>query len=1450
MKIISHIIDTGGNLVVPIKKYFGYLSRYNSNIDNLRDQFQKLGDKRDRVQLKIGEAKQNEEAIALEVESWIEKVDNISQGLQIFLEQDVKANTMGLCPNLNTRYSLSRKAKKKALEIDGVLRDGQFAEVVETSSKNGFKVFESRIPIMKEVLTAFRDDKINMIGICGMEGIGKTTMAKEVAKRAKDDNLFDEVVMAVVSHKKDLSKIQGQIADMLGLELDRESVVGRAEQIYSRLMVSSKSVLVIFDDVWEEVNPKDVGIPYEGELNSCKILLTSRSEEVCNQMKSHKIVKIEVLTEEEAWNFFKEMVGNCVDTPDLHPIAEEVAKECKGIPIAIVTVGRALENNKKNKWVAALQHLKNPITKNIPGLDSIVQSSIEISYTFLESDEAKSCILLCCLFPEDYDIPIEYLVRYGVGQRLFAKIDTVAEARNRVHVMVKDLKRSNLLLDSNEEECVKMHYVVRDVGKSISNEHIFLEEWTEKDTYENYVAISLVSRELKNHPDDLECPKLELLQLSCGKYTTRQTLPTNLFKGMMGLKVLALQGMSFPSLPQSIQVLQNLRTMLLEYCEIEDVSAIGSLGKLEMLSFIGSEIKELPEEIGNLSHLKLLDLSKCSTLQQIPPGLLSNLTRLEELYMGKVFVNWEPTDGKGEGANASLAELTSFSHSLMALQIHIPNIRLLPKDLHFKNQMIKFRICACDKPMNWRYDHLSTFWDTTRYIFKNSLVLGRFAASEIAESRMLCQLLQKSEIIILKEIKDFKNILYELDKEGFPCLLVLSISDSEGVEYVIDATSHQTSRVAFPILQSLELMELHNLKEIYHGQFPEESFSGAHSQLACFHNLRSLRLLECNHLKNVFSLSIARGLVQLQQLHVVSCDDMKEIFCKEGEDGKALDRIMFPELRYINLSYVPRLIGFCTVEGPVDLVQPSLNQEVGRIDTDELATIRSEKMTDIQQITRSFPESTTPISHKFFSSKTILWQPNLQKLEVFALEGLEVIFDLEGQEVDHDGQRIVVLARLKTLTLQNLSKLMYVWKNVPQGIQGFQNLTSIEINACHNLRYLFPHTVAKLLVVLQSIEIRWCDMIENIVQRDGEEEAEDIILFPKLTSFHLGFLPNLMSFYIEPYSFEWSSMNQIYLSHCPKLKTCGSEIRSTRKLKKIIGELDLIPQEQGLECAPLGKNYGPMVVSEQGTTKKSEESSSMNKEGNLTKVKDPRANDIDNPSEMWCTFPSHLIESLKNLKTIELSSCDSLEVIFQLEELNFEESHVESVLDQLRKLNLYNLPNLMHIWKKGPEIIMGFKNLRLLEVSGCKSLTYLFSPSIAKLLVMLEEIRVTSCKKIEEILQRAREEKEEKEVLFHKVNSILLRDLPNLKCFCPETNAFEWPSLKEITVIGCPTLSMFIPSNLKTPKLEGVYDEVQVPSSPWDENKLRNCQWKGDLNATIQHMFKGKVWVIHTTSSL
>ena len=268
-----------------------------------------------------------------------------------------------------------------------------------------------------------------------------------------------------------------------------------------------------------------------------------------------------------------------------------------------------------------------------------------------------------------------------------------------------------------------------------------------------------------------------------------------------------------------------------------------------------------------------------------------------------------------EGANASLAELMSLSNHLMALKFDIPKIKVLTKHILFENQKIKFQIFVGMR----MYGGLAK---TDSYLFENGLALGR---CDIAKSRTLLQLLAKCEILYLEDIKDFKNIAYELDKEGFQCLKVLEVFESKNVEYVIDATSHQTPRAAFPILESLNLFGLDNLKEIYHCQFPERSLTDA--KRGCFGNLRSIELHNCEQLKNVFSLSIARGLVQLQQLKIWDCH-MEEIFPKEGEDVKALDKIMFPQLALLHLQSLPILVGFCTGVGPVQLVQSSLNQEV------------------------------------------------------------------------------------------------------------------------------------------------------------------------------------------------------------------------------------------------------------------------------------------------------------------------------------------------------------------------------------------------------------------------------------------------------------------------------------------------------------------------------------------
>ena len=109
--------------------------------------------------------------------------------------------------------------------------------------------------------------------------------------------------------------------------------------------------------------------------------------------------------------------------------------------------------------------------------------------------------LLCCLFPEDYDIPIETLVRYGNGLRLLRGIDTMEES-SRVHSLIQTLKRSFLLIDRKQEECVKMHDVVRNVTLLIASnkEHGFIVrcaseigEFPEIDRREDCRTISLVA---------------------------------------------------------------------------------------------------------------------------------------------------------------------------------------------------------------------------------------------------------------------------------------------------------------------------------------------------------------------------------------------------------------------------------------------------------------------------------------------------------------------------------------------------------------------------------------------------------------------------------------------------------------------------------------------------------------------------------------------------------------------------------------------------------------------------------------------------------------------------------------------------------------------------------------------------------------------------------------------
>ncbi|KAI9076882.1 hypothetical protein K1719_041186 [Acacia pycnantha] len=78
--------------------------------------------------------------------------------------------------------------------------------MVELTNREGNEGIDSRVPIMNQILKELRNPSVNMIGLCGLGGVGKTTIAKEVAK---NQNIFKKVIMATVSQELNIEKIQG-----------------------------------------------------------------------------------------------------------------------------------------------------------------------------------------------------------------------------------------------------------------------------------------------------------------------------------------------------------------------------------------------------------------------------------------------------------------------------------------------------------------------------------------------------------------------------------------------------------------------------------------------------------------------------------------------------------------------------------------------------------------------------------------------------------------------------------------------------------------------------------------------------------------------------------------------------------------------------------------------------------------------------------------------------------------------------------------------------------------------------------------------------------------------------------------------------------------------------------------------------------------------------------------
>ena len=127
-----------------------------------------------------------------------------------------------------------------------------------------------------------------------------------------------------------------------------------------------------------------------------------------------------------------------------------------------------------------------------------------------------------------------------------------------------------------------------------------------------------------------------------------------------------------------------------------------------------------------------------------------------------------------------------------------------------------------------------------------------------------------------------------------------------------------------------------------------------------------------------------------------------------------------------------------------------------------------------------------------------------------------------------------------------------------------------------------------------------------------------------------------------------------------------------------------------------------------------------------------------------------------------------------------------------------------------PQGIITFGKLNTVIIHRCSSLKSVFPTFVAKALMQLEELEISDCATVEEII--AKEEGIETATLFvfPQLFSLNLVSLPELKSFYPGKHTLEWPLLNQLIVYKCDKLKIFGSNKESVEETNGLDHDVSV----------------------------------------
>ncbi|TYG81643.1 hypothetical protein ES288_D01G021900v1 [Gossypium darwinii] len=549
-----------------------------------------------------------------QVEGWLSRAETlIDDADQLIVQspQHVENLCMGGFCSTHPRSSIKfgKKIAKKLLEVKDQKENGDFSDVASKPPLPSATERPSEPTVglesnFNKVWSCIQQEQVRISGIYGLGGVGKTTLLNQINNKFHDTTHDYHVIWAVASQDRPIERVQDQIAKRIGLSNECwKSIEEKAEDIFQ--VLCKKKFALLLDDIWEWFDLTRAGVPLPTQENGSKVIFTTRRLDVCCQMQPNmdNNIRVECLPPGEAFKLFEEKVGS--ETLRMHPdickLVEAVVEECAGLPLALITIGRAMASKKTpREWEYATEVLRQSAASVLPGVGKEMYPKLKFNYDCLPDERFRSCFLYCSLYPEDYLIKEDQLVDCWIGEGILDEHTNLSNARNQGHFIIGSLINA-CLLEKEGNHFVKMHDVIRDMALWIAgeseNERFFvksgvqLKEQPKAKKWEEVTRMSLMENQIENLTEILECPNLQTL-----------------FLGSNDLKA------GIKRLPVELETLAKLKYLNLEWTvdlEMIPQQLISSCSKLQVLKMVGYGYGCLLvlEEMEHLKYLNVLTLT-------------------------------------------------------------------------------------------------------------------------------------------------------------------------------------------------------------------------------------------------------------------------------------------------------------------------------------------------------------------------------------------------------------------------------------------------------------------------------------------------------------------------------------------------------------------------------------------------------------------------------------------------------------------------------------------------------------------------------------------------------------------------------------------------------------------------------------------------------------------------